>query len=583
MKKLYTLLYVITSVIILSCSGNRYPQQLVLADSLSDKDPKKAITLLDSIKPQIKDAGKAVKNYYTLLRIKADDKKYVKHTSDTTILRLVDYYEHGGDRHLLPTAYYYAGRVYFDLNNYPEALKYFQNTINLLADDAPLKYKAYSQIGYIFLYQDLYDKGIEAFTEAYKYNKEKGNKSNQIYELCGIADCYKNKKDYSTALSHFKKALALSEQEKDKTMRHAIFAQFANIYYRQKKYVDAKKYIKLALKGVNDENRSSVYSIAADIYSKIGEQDSVLLLCTELYKMDNLYAKHFASKNLGHFFLNKNDAKKALFYLRQYETYSDSIQETTQTQTVAKVNALYNYQLKEKENDKLKIEIKEKRYNILLISLSAIVVIFLFISYYLYSNKKRHDERIRMERRMRLMQQKQEETGKAFIDENKRKIEELTAAIDGLKNENDKLKLELSEKREKLSNMNNMAEIRNKRQMLLENDIRNTYIYKKVWTILNNRTSDSKCKLSREDWDALDKEVNKHFVDFKKHISEVCKIDDHAYNICLLLKINIPPSGIATLTNKSDNAISSTRKRLCDRTFGGNNSPKDWDVFIRSL
>lgn len=153
-KSLLHLLFIFFIVIISACSDDRYPKQLVAADSLADKDPKRAIAQLDRMIPQIKDAGEAVKNYYALLRIKADDKAYVKHKSDTAILRLVDYYEKGGDKKLLPVAYYYAGRVYFDLNNYPEALKYFQKVTGMSEEEHPLAYKAYSQMGSIFLYQD---------------------------------------------------------------------------------------------------------------------------------------------------------------------------------------------------------------------------------------------------------------------------------------------------------------------------------------------------------------------------------------------------------------------------------------------
>ena len=62
-------------------------------------------------------APEYVQKRYHLLTIKANDKAYITHTSDSLILSLVDYYEHGGDPVYLGEAYYYAGSTYRDLGD----------------------------------------------------------------------------------------------------------------------------------------------------------------------------------------------------------------------------------------------------------------------------------------------------------------------------------------------------------------------------------------------------------------------------------------------------------------------------------
>ena len=99
----------------------------------------------------MKNATKASRNYYELLKIKNQDKAYIPQTSDSTITRLVEYYESKGDKKLLPMAYYYAGRIYMDINNVPEALKYLQKVTRTGDHNNQLTYKAYSQIGYVFI------------------------------------------------------------------------------------------------------------------------------------------------------------------------------------------------------------------------------------------------------------------------------------------------------------------------------------------------------------------------------------------------------------------------------------------------
>lgn len=579
------LIPVVTFLVILfsCCSGNRYPDVLIAVDSIADTNPKKALTMLDSISAQMSNADEAVKNYYELLQIKAEDKAYVEHKSDILIKRLVSYYENDGDKNLLPMVYYYAGRINFDLNNLPEALKFFQKVLDVTAEEEPLRYKTYSQMGYVFLYQNLYDEGIKAFMQAYEYNKKIGNKNNQVYELCGIGDCYKRKNDNTTASRYYKKALALSEEIGNSMIQYSIFAQMAKFYYNRNEYSIANDYIRRALNGVDSVNRRNIYSVAVTIYKGLGKNDSVFLFCNKLYELDDIYAKQFASKNLSLYFLEKRDISNALFYLKHYEAFSDSLQKITQTQSVAKINALYNYQLKEKENIQLKAELIEKREGIFSMCLFTVFLIVVFIIYIIYLNKRKCDHIEIVKKRFCLLREIYENKEKALIEFNDKKIEELTKKIESLESENERLKLTIAEEREKLKNINNMYEMKNKKQMIFESEIRKTDIYKKILSIWNNRTSDNMCRLSKEDWDCLDREVNKHFANFKERISEVCKIDDHVYKVCLLLKINMPPSGIALFTNKSDNAISSTRKRLCNRAFGGTNAPKDWDAFIRSL
>ena len=72
--------------------------------------------------------------YYDLLDLKVNDKMYVRHTSDSLIKRITAFYETYGDRDKLLESYYYMGRVYRDLNDAPEALKYFQKALDVAGD-----------------------------------------------------------------------------------------------------------------------------------------------------------------------------------------------------------------------------------------------------------------------------------------------------------------------------------------------------------------------------------------------------------------------------------------------------------------
>ena len=87
--------------------------------------------MLDRLRDSLSSFDEEQRMYYDLLDLKVNDKMYVRHTSDSLIKRITAFYETYGDRDKLLESYYYMGRVYRDLNDAPEALKYFQKALDV--------------------------------------------------------------------------------------------------------------------------------------------------------------------------------------------------------------------------------------------------------------------------------------------------------------------------------------------------------------------------------------------------------------------------------------------------------------------
>lgn len=101
---------------------------------VSDK-PKEAMAALDSI--DVTSMSEADRAFYNLIGIKAKDKAYVLHTSDSLILTVIDHYSRHKEDGLYAEALYYGGRVYSDLGDYPTGLHYFQEALDLLPENTP--------------------------------------------------------------------------------------------------------------------------------------------------------------------------------------------------------------------------------------------------------------------------------------------------------------------------------------------------------------------------------------------------------------------------------------------------------------
>lgn len=89
--------------------------------------------------------------------------------------------------------------------------------------------------------------------------------------------------------------------------------------------------------------------------------------------------------------------------------------------------------------------------------------------------------------------------------------------------------------------------------------------------------------LSDDDWTEVAHQVRRICPAFRSRLYELCRLSDTEYRVCLLLKLSIAPSEIATALCKEKSTISSIRSRLFAKVFGKKGSSKDWDEFIKSL
>lgn len=582
--KFFACLFAAWFTLCLCCCDDRpsYKARLSAIDSIADTDAPLALAMLDSLKPHMAGATEADRNLYSLMRVKAEDKAFVTHKTDTLMLRLVDYYETDGDKALLPTAYYYSGRVYSDMNDGKRALQYFQKAVEMIDSSSTLYSAAYSQIGYLFLYQGIYDKGVVAFLRAYKQYKHAGNKLGVAGALCGMAYCRQRQGSELQALRYFKQAMTLVRGTGNKSYEADIIGQIANCYYNIGNYQAALKCARRALNGVDSINARGIYAIAADIYDKIGKKDTSVLLNEKLFALDDVYAKQTAGKWLGHYYLDK-DVVKATAYIDEYNKYSDSIHSIIQTEKIAQIDAMYNYSLRETENIRLKSEIEKERYSLYISVAVMISVVLILVLFVLSIKKKRYIERMKYENERRYLVSKYEQS-KAFIYENNKKILAMTQQLSESANANERLASALKANEEQLRNLNKMTEIKIKNRKLAETGLANSDICAKILTILNDKTlCEFDKKLSAKDWLSLDTEVKNYYPDFKKTISSLCRLSELEYHVCLLLKIGIKAKDISVLVSKSKSSVSAIRRRLYFKAFNKDVPPETWDEFIRSL
>lgn len=543
---------------------------------LANTHPDSAMALLDSLRDSIFLQPRSVRMYYDLLTVKARDKAYIRHTSDSLIRSVLRYYERQDDKKHLPETYYYAGRVYSDLGDAPQALNYFIRASETAdGKDYDLLSRIYSQIGTLYLYQDVYDKALPVFRKCYQYNLLEGDSAGMVYAIRNIGRTYRTLDQVDSALHYYKEADSLAIKLGSNLLRMRVNGEFSAYYTQLGMYKEAYKCLQWAFLQFNSDDRAPAYSTVAHYYLNINQLDSALIYFTKLLKMDDYLYLQSAYKGLGEIATKRGNYAEACSYWALYEMYRDSVQSITQTETVRKINALYNYQLREEENNRLQMQNRQQKNYIVWITASMVVVVALFFAY--RQNRKRKEEgRINQLQKLKALEEQKYRQSQEFIEENKKRIAELEKELQEVRTTSDISRQELLHAQKlSLEKDNEQVEAQQKMEQEAVKAFQTSAIYIKF-----HETDD---KILEEDWSELISAIDNTYRHFTQRLKDLYPMNEVELQVCLLLKIDMPFKRIALLVLRSKQAVTSIRKRLYKKVFGREGTPDDWDRFIRNF
>lgn len=225
------------------CAPTGHDERLVRVADIVDEQPQDAIDSLGRINPHNLSARN--RHYYDFLSIKAHDKAYVAHESDSLILDVISYYS-STEKELYPEALYYGGRVYSDLGDSPTALRYFQMAIEEMKThhaNTDLKIRAYSQTGRLLTSMRLYNEAIPYIKSAIEIEKGLKDTIKIINDLILLGGVHLQAERYDSADRYFHNALFLS-QHKTQTLNSRARMYLARSKNENEQFDSALFYIR---------------------------------------------------------------------------------------------------------------------------------------------------------------------------------------------------------------------------------------------------------------------------------------------------------------------------------------------------
>lgn len=575
--KIYLLAALLT--LLCACGSKPYPHVLTTADSLASANPDSAQALLASLAEGMKQEPQDVQMYYRLLCIKAKDKAYITHTSDSAILPVVEYYEREGDKKHLPEAYYYAGRVYRDLEDAPQALDYFEKALDAMQENENLKVKSkvYAQMGTLFSYQNLYEEALNMFKHSLQCDISLKDSIGMVFNYRDMADAYRSLKEPDSALYYYQKSYQLCQQLERKDLGNMLQSQLASFYLDRGEYPQAQKALQHALQDIKSYNKSGIYSIAAHYYHDIDNIDSAQWYYNELLQCGSIYSKELAYRGLTNIMLRKGESIPAAEFLYQALLLGDSIHKITVTEDIRRSHALYKHQVREKENQRLKLQnLKQRQTGIFLIIAFALLA-GSGILYYLRRKKA-------MQRRLKKAEQLREEAyrrSREFMEENNRQIQTLESDIERLKHQlhdSDQQKMELEQKISIIESTNRQVELEQGKRRMEEG----LFFRSDIYGLFRQKVEAGKAP-GQTEWEQLARQLDASFDHFTQKLLQLGLLKEKELHTCMLIKAQFKNKEMAQLLCLSPEGISSIRRRLCARFLDGKKEPKEWDRFILSL
>ena len=108
-----------------------------------------------------------------------------------------------------------------------------------------------------------------------------------------------------------------------------------------------------------------------------------------------------------------------------------------------------------------------------------------------------------------------------------------------------------------------------------------TEIYLKIKDISNDEEGK---KMTREDWIALEKELNNIYDNFAVRLKSCCEqISETELHVCYLLKAGFSVTSIAKIIGRTKSAVSMSRKRLLEKINCCDCLAADLDDFLSTI
>lgn len=252
MKKINIILFGLI-VFLSSCINHERKITYSTLENNVEKNPMETSAKIDSILKTLDNDDVSDYMHLTLLNYQAKDlldKNISKEQDIIKIKAITQFYKKKENNpKLLKLSLYYCGRVYSEQHDAPTALDYYKEAVKIKNKNSSFDSKIYSQIGYLFYFQNLNEEALKSFTFAYALAKEAKDTMKIVNAMKDIAYVEIANCNYKNAIKELTKALDIAKSTTSCNQRriNSITSYLAMALNQNGEYTKAKKFSSLHL------------------------------------------------------------------------------------------------------------------------------------------------------------------------------------------------------------------------------------------------------------------------------------------------------------------------------------------------
>lgn len=565
--------------ILCSCSNTSHNTKLLRIEEMTSKAPQKALDSLNAI--TYNQLSNADKHYFDFLTVKTKDKAFISHSSDSLILKVIEYERTHPENKRYAEALYYGGRVYQDLGDFPNALDYYHDALDNISNnekDDILKGCILSQIGGILNSLRLFKRAIPYIEEAIALDSIRKDSINLVYdiELLGAIQLHAKKYNHAERIINKAKKIAQAISPVDTASCNTYLAAIK--YYKGD--IDAAlRFIRISLPNIDSISRNVALSYACDIYRNATIPDTALLYAHELIRSKNSLNRKTGYKTiLSKELQGYTPADSIISYATDYRDLIESQLNQNGNQAAMIQDSFYNYNQIQKHKEKA--DAKYERllnwfYGILIITLLLIISVL----WLKFKNKSRllqlHEAIDNLNTLSNALKKSETKSQDHTINSPKNKSETGPYLTEGDTSQDvESLRIRLRDGILSLSN--------NAQTSIISPKILESEAYRRVLQhVKDNIPIQEKDPL----WMELENIVTQSSPDFKYRLnlltSGKMKISD--FHLALLIKSGFSPTQMSTLVGRAKATIAYRRKILGLKIFDKETDLSLIDDIIRLL
>ena len=501
---------------------------LSCVDTLIDKDPHRADSIMRIIEPFVKDMPEDIQMKWRLYDVNLMGKLDKEMPEPRDFFDVVEYFDNNGTPNERMRAHLMLGYLYNNENDAPAALESYYSGIecaDTLSSDCDFRTLMclWGQAAYILHWQHLPNEEIKAREKniwyAYKANLiEEALKSTTF-----LITPYILLKDTNTALKQTEIAADLYRKYNFPKKVAGVYPFAIYVYINRGQYDKAYKYIKLIeeTSDMFDENHNITlsrerYNYALGLY-QLGVHN---LDKAEYHFRELLKYKHYVDgyNGLRHLYQEKHNVDSIVKYTDLYVKAVDERISYINAEAVTNVSSKYEYS-KYVADANLAKEQKEKYIYAFIAFVSISIIVFTVVAH-IYNKR------------------------------NKKQLEKLNSVLEDTERKTGIVEKENDALRSKLDSYKSISD----ETQLMNSDF-----------IIKLR--ESKCFMRENEWLQMENLITKHLPMFCK-IIEGNVLSMLEKRLCMLTRLGFSSSEISTIMNLSSSSVSNKKTSINSKLFG---------------